>query len=137
MTDDGQWIEYTPGADFTIKNVEPVNCSSFGGFWEMTGFACLSDGHAYAVIHSGPGDPFRRMLAELLPSADGKVLRWVEVPTDQTLPANSQPDKPKEPVVVTGLLGADHEDGEQLVYRTSADESVRWSKPLFSSSGTR
>jgi hypothetical protein len=86
-----------------------------------------------------------RIFVELLPSADGKTLRWVEIPPDKTLPANTQPpdqanhpaDKPKEPITVTGVLGADHDDGEKLVYRTSKDETVLWSKPLFSSFGTR
>jgi hypothetical protein len=145
LTGDGQWIEYTPGADFTITKIDEVSRSDFGGYWKLSGFAYLDDGHAYAVIHSGSGDPFRRMLAELLPSKDGKTLRWVEIPPDKTLPANNQPpdatnlatDKPKEPIMVTGVLGADHEDGELLVYRTSAGESVLWSKPLFSGSGTR
>jgi hypothetical protein len=40
---------------------------------------------------------------------------------------------PKEPIAATTVLGADHENGEQLVYRTSKDESVLWSKPLFGS----
>jgi hypothetical protein len=90
-----------------------------------------------------PGDPLRRMLAELVPSADGKALRWVELPPDKTPPGNNQSpgpahpaDQPKEPIAVTGILGADREDGEHLVYRTSKDETVLWSKPLFSP-GTR
>lgn len=143
LTGDGKWIEYTPQGDFTITPIEPFSHSSYGDFWRMIGFAYLEDGHAYAVIHSLPGDPFRRMFAELLPSADGKSLRWVEVPSEKTLPANNQPsdpthptDKPKEPIVVTGVLGADHEDGEQIVYRTSKDETILWSKPLLGSSGS-
>ena len=142
LTGDGQWIEYTPGADFTITKIEPFSHSTYGSYWQLTGFAYLDDGHAYATIHSGPGDPFRRMLAELLPSKDGKTLQWVEVPPEKTLPVNTQPPDaatppgtaPKEPIAVTVMLGADHEDGEQLVYRTSAGEAVLWSKPLFSSS---
>jgi len=142
LTGDGQWIEYTPGKDFTITKIEPFSHSTYGSYWQLTGFAYLDDGHAYATIHSGPGDPFRRMLAELLPSKDGKTLQWVEVPPEKTLPVNTQPPDaatppgtaPKEPIAVTVMLGADHEDGEQLVYRTSAGEAVLWSKPLFSSS---
>jgi len=145
LTGEGQWIEYTPGADFTITKMEPFSHSTFGDYWQLTGFTYLSSGHAYATIHSVPGDPFRRMLAELLPSKDGKMLQWVEVPPEKTLPANTQPSDaatppgtaPKEPIAVTVVLGADHEDGEQLVYRTSTDESISWSKPLFGSSGTR
>jgi hypothetical protein len=80
------------------------------------------------------------MLAELLPSKDGKSLHWAEIP-EKTLPANNQPPDavtppgtaPKELIAVTTVLGADHENGEQLVYRTSKDESVLWSKPLFGS----
>ena len=142
LTGDGQWIEYTPGADFTITKIDEVSRSAFGGIWKLSGFAYLDNGHAYAVIHSGAGDPFKRMLAELLPSKDGKMLQWVEVPPEKTLPVNTQPPDaatppgtaPKEPIAVTVMLGADHEDGEQLVYRTSAGEAVLWSKPLFSSS---
>ena len=142
LTGDGQWIEYTPGADFTITPVEPFPHSTFGDFWQFTGFASLDDGHAYAVIHSAPGDPFRRMFAELLPSDDGKALRWVEVPPD-ALPANNQPPSsaphpadqsaapPQGPIAVTGVVGADHENGEQLLYRTSKDETVLWSKPVL------
>ena len=141
LTGDGQWIEYTPGADFTITKIDEVSRSAFGGYWKLSGFAYLDNGHAYAVIHSGAGDPFKRMLAELLPSKDGKMLRWVEIPPDKTLPANNQPPDavtppgtvPKEPIAATTVLGADHENGEQLVYRTSKDESVLWSKPLFGS----
>jgi len=141
LTGDSQWIEYTPGKDFTITKIDEVSRADFGGYWKFSSFAYLGEGHAYAVIHSGPGDPFKRILAELLPSKDGKTLHWAEVP-EKALPANTQPpdtathptDKPKEPIAVTGLLGADHEDGDQLVYRTSAGESVLWSKPLFSSS---
>ena len=141
LTGDGQWIEYTPGADFTITKIEEVSRADFGGYWRLSGFAYLGEGHAYAVIHSGAGDPFKRMLAELLPSKDGKMLRWVEIPPDKTLPANNQPPDavtppgtvPKEPIAATTVLGADHENGEQLVYRTSKDESVLWSKPLFGS----
>ena len=144
LTGDGQWIEYTPGGDFTITKIDEVSRSDFGGYWKLSGFAYLDNGHAYAVIHSGSGDPFKRMLAELLPSKDGKSLHWAEIP-EEALPANNKPpdatnlatDKPKEPIMVTGLLGADHADGEQLVYRTSAGEAVLWSKPVFSSSGTR
>jgi hypothetical protein len=144
LTGHGQWIEYTPGADFTITKIDEVSRSAFGGYWKLSGFAYLGEGHAYAVIHSGSGDPFKRMLAELLPSKDGKTLRWVEIP-EKALPANNQPSDattppgtaPKEPIAVTTVLGADHEDGEQLVYRTSKDESVLWSKPLFGNSSTR
>jgi hypothetical protein len=141
LSGDGQWIEYTPGADFTITPVESFSHATYGDFWRMIGFAYLDNGHAYAVIHSVPGDPFRRMLAELLPSPDGKTLRWVEVPPDKILPANNQSpdqsaDHPKEPVAITGILGVDHEGGEQLVYRTSKDETILWSKPLFGSSGS-
>jgi hypothetical protein len=85
------------------------------------------------------------MLAELLPSKDGKSLHWAEIQPDKTLPANNKPPDaatppgtaPKEPIAVTTVLGADHTDGAQLVYRTSADESVLWSKPLFGNSSTR
>jgi hypothetical protein len=140
LTGDGQWIEYTPGADFTITKIDEVSRSAFGGYWKLSGFAYLGEGHAYAVIHSGAGDPFKRMLAELLPSKDGKSLHWAEIP-EKTLPANNQPPDavtppgtvPKEPIAATTVLGADHENGEQLVYRTSKDESVLWSKPLFGS----
>jgi hypothetical protein len=143
LTNDGKWIEYAPGADFTITPIEPFSHSTYDDYWRMIGFAHLSGGQTYAVIHSVPGDPFRRMLAELLPSADGKALRWVEVPSEKSLAANNQPsdpthppDKPKEPIVVTGVLGADHEDGEQLVYRTSKGETILWSKPLLGTSGS-
>jgi hypothetical protein len=140
LTGDGQWIEYTPGADFTITKIDEVSRSAFGGYWKLSGFAYLGEGHAYAVIHSGAGDPFKRILAELLPSKDGKSLHWAEIP-EKTLPANNQPPDavtppgtvPKEPIAATTVLGADHENGEQLVYRTSKDESVLWSKPLFGS----
>jgi hypothetical protein len=140
LTGDGQWIEYTPGADFTITKIDEVSRAVFGYYWKLSGFAYLGEGHAYAVIHSGAGDPFKRILAELLPSKDGKTLHWAEIP-EKALPANNQPPDaatppgtvPKEPIAVTTVLGADHEDGEQLVYRTSADESVLWSKPLFGS----
>jgi hypothetical protein len=140
LTGDGQWIEYTPGADFTITKIDEVSRSAFGGYWKLSGFAYLDNGHAYAVIHSGAGDPFKRILAELLPSKDGKSLHWAEIP-EKALPANNQPPDavtppgtvPKEPIAVTTVLGADHENGEQLVYRTSKDESVLWSKPLFGS----
>jgi hypothetical protein len=145
LTGHGQWIEYTPGADFTITKIDEVSRSAFGGYWTISGFAYLDNGHAYATIHSGPGDPFRRMLAELLPSKDGKSLHWAEIQPDKTLPANNKPPDaatppgtaPKEPIAVTTVLGADHTDGAQLVYRTSADESVLWSKPLFGNSSTR
>jgi hypothetical protein len=140
--EEAQWIEYTPGADFTITKVESLSRAAFGGFWRLTGFAFLGENHAYAILHSGTGDPFKRVLAELLPTKDGKTLQWVEVPPEKTLPANNQPSvlpppgpdsaaKPKEPIMVIGLFGADHEDSEQLVYRTSAGETVLWSKPLF------
>jgi hypothetical protein len=148
LTGDSHWIEYTPGSDFTITPIEPFSHATFGDYWQMVGFACLHDGHAYAVIHSVPGDPFRRYLAELLPTKDGKSLQWVEVP-DKTLPANNHPtnptiapttdtttppaDTPKEPIAVTAVLGADHADGEQLVYRTSANDSILISKPSFAS----
>jgi hypothetical protein len=142
LTGDGQWIEYTLGADFTITPVESFSHSTYGDFWRMIGFAYLDNGHAYTVIHSVPGDPFRRMFAELLPTPDGKTLRWVEVPPDGILPASNQTpdqsaDHPKEQIVVTGILGVDHEDGEQLVYRTSKDETINWSKPLFGSPATK
>jgi hypothetical protein len=152
LTGDGQWIEYTPGADFTITPIEPFSHSTFGDFWQLTGFAFLDSCHAYAVIHSVPGDPFRRMFAELFPSPDGKTLHWVEL-RPGTLPADNHPSptphppgqstdqspdqptsQPKEPIAVTGLLGADHGDGEQLLYRTSKDDSILWSKPLFGNS---
>jgi len=135
LTNDGQWIEYTPGASFTITKIESFSYSTFGDLWRLNGFAYL-DGHAYAVVHSVPGSPLRSMFAELHPSADGKTLRWVEVPPDRTLPANKQPSDPdgaKQLIMVTGVLGADHEDGEQLVYRTTKDETILWSKPLFGS----
>jgi hypothetical protein len=145
LTGDSQWIEYTPGKDFTITRIDEDSRSDFGLNWNLSGFAYLDNGHAYATIHSGPGDPFRRMLAELLPSKDGKTLQWGEVPPEKTLPVNSlAPDAatppgtaPKKPVAVTVVLGADHENGEQLVYRTSKDEIVLWSKPLFGNSNTR
>jgi hypothetical protein len=146
LTADSQWIEYAPSADFTITKIEPFSHATFGAYWQMAGFACLHDGHAYAVIHSVPGDPFRRYLAELLPTKDGKSLQWVEVP-DKTLPANNHPpaptlaatpaaktppaDTPKEPVEVTAVLGVDHEDGEQLVYRITANDSILFSRPSF------
>jgi hypothetical protein len=141
LTGDGQWIEHTPGADFTITKIDEVSRADFGGYWKISGFAYLGAGHAYAVIHSGAGDPFKRILAELLPSKDGKSLHWAEIPPDKTLPANNKPPDaatppgtaPKELIAVTTVLGADHENGAKLVYRTSADESVLWSKPLYGS----
>jgi hypothetical protein len=141
LTGHSQWLEYTPGADFTITKIDEVSRADFGGYWKLSGFAYLSEGHAYAVIHSGSGDPFKRILAELLPSKDGKSLHWAEVPPEKALPANNQPPDaatppgtvPKELIAVTTVLGADHEDGEQLIYRTSKDETVLWSKPLFGS----
>ena len=144
LTGDSHWVEYTPGANFTITKIDEVSRAAFGEYWKLSGFAYLGEGHAYAVIHSGPGDAFKLMLAELLPSKDGKTLHWTEIP-EQALPSDSHPpdvathpaDKPKEVIAVTGVLGGDHENGEQLIYRTSKDESVLWSKPLFGNSGTR
>jgi hypothetical protein len=141
LTGLGQWIEYTPGADFTLKTIDPFTRSTFGDYWRMVGFAYLDDGHVYGLIHSFPGDPFRRMLAELLRTSDGEKLQWVEIPPQQTIPANTarqnaevkSDEKPKEPIAVNAVLGADHEDGDRLVYRTTQNESVLWSTPRFGS----
>jgi len=144
LTDDGQWIEYTPGGDFTITKVERLSHTE-ADYYKLSGFAYLDENHIYGFMESRPGKELPNVFAELLPAADGKGLQWVEIP-DKALPANNHPpeskpnpdsnDPPQPPITVTALLGADHESGERLVYRTSADDKVLWSKPLFASAPT-
>ena len=97
LTGDGQWIEYTPGKDFTITRIDEVSRTDFGLNWNLSGFAYLDNGHAYATIHSGPGDPFRRMLAELLPSKDGKTLQWVDGPSREDSPCQQSGARRRNP----------------------------------------
>ena len=138
LAGDGQWISYTPGGDFTLTKVEPLN------EYAMYGFAYLDENHIYGFMKSGPGYSVPSMLAELLPAKDGKGLEWVELPPDKTLPENqpasaADAGPAKAPVVVTKLLGADHANGEHLVYQVSTDSAnptpqnsvLFWSKPLF------
>ena len=143
LTGDGQWIEFIPGGDAVIMKVESPNRSEFGDSWLLSGFAYLDTGHAYGVVKSEPGSSFKRMLAQLIPSKDGETLHWIELPPDKVLPINSQlsdkaprsGDGATQLVTITNIMGVDHENGEQLVYRISTDETVLWSTPVFKSAG--
>jgi hypothetical protein len=140
LTGDGQWIAYTPGGDFTITRVKPL--SQYAIFH----FAYLDDNHIYGFMKSAPGYSVPSMLAELLPAKDSKSLEWVQIPLDRLLPADQMVSEPtddpnKAPPLVTNMLGADHENGEHLVYQVSRDPDRQtpsnsilfWSKPLFAS----
>jgi hypothetical protein len=143
LTADNRWIEYVPGRDFSIKEIEQLDTSMVGGRWRLAGFAYLDAGRAYVMIHSEPGDPFRRFLAELLPTTDGAKLRWVEVPSGGSPLVNaqrsdvsaSQSAKSNQQIVVKDLFGADHDSGDSLVYRLSSGNSALWSEPSFANRG--
>ena len=93
LTDDGQWIEYTPGGDFTITKVERLSHTE-ADYYKLSGFAYLDENHIYGFMESRPGKELPNVFAELLPAADGKGLQWVEIP-DKALPANNHPPESK------------------------------------------
>jgi hypothetical protein len=92
LTGGDRWIEYTPGADFTITEVKPPIHTGLGDY-RMSSFAYLDPGHAYAILSSVPGYTFPTLFVELLPSKDGPYLRWTEIPA-KALPANNHPSEP-------------------------------------------
>jgi hypothetical protein len=136
LTSDGQWLDYARDGKLTITQVDSAGPLRADGPPRLRGFAYLPTGHAYVVVDFGSHDSSLRRLFELLPSANGLTLHWSEV-----LPAqrknqslfSSDEKASNEGHVVTHLLGADHSDGDQLVYILSGASTIHWSRPTLSS----
>jgi hypothetical protein len=98
----------------------------------LGGGACLETGPVYGLL--GSRDANLRRFVELLPAADGLTLHWSAIalphPKSEVSAALGE-SAPSPAQTVTYLLGADHRDGEQIVYRTSAGSAIVWAQSVL------
>ena len=134
LTGDGQWLEYTADGTLTILPMDDAAPDRADGLPKLRGFAYLETGHVYGLLDDGSRDAILRRFVELLPSADGLTLHWSAIalphPKSEVSAALGE-STPSPAQTVTYLLGADHSDGEQIVYRTSAGSAIVWAQPVL------
>jgi hypothetical protein len=134
LTGDGQWLEYTRDGTLTTLRMDDAEPSRADRLPKLRGFAYLETGHVYGLLDDGSREATLRRFVELLPSADGLTLHWsaIALPHPKSDVSAAFGESTPSPVqAVTYLLGADHSDGEQIVYRTSAGSAIVWTQPVL------
>jgi hypothetical protein len=134
LTGDGQWLEYASDGTLTALPLDDAGPDRSDRFPMLRGFAYLRTGRVYGPLDDGLRDDTQRRLVELIPSADGLTLHWSQIipplPEKKAAAVTGQTTQPTHQTV-TSLLGADHGDREQLVYRTSAETAIVWAQPAL------